>query len=118
MSALACSRRVFPLCLAAWLPGRYGSYLRWLSHLIERLGAARTLALWQTAHQGYEDALLNDILAGGWRADEQADVPTVEERITALLTQFFPMAREGIDQAQARRLVEQMPPIRQIRWAI
>jgi pimeloyl-ACP methyl ester carboxylesterase len=35
------------LRLASWLPARYATYLRWLSHLIERLGVEPTLALWR-----------------------------------------------------------------------
>lgn len=74
-SELPCSQRRFPLRLASWLPGRYASYLRWLSHLVERLGADRALALWQGVQQGQDDALVHDILAalaahvdadGGW----------------------------------------------------
>jgi hypothetical protein len=105
------------LHLASWLPGRYASYLRWLSHLIDRLGASRALALWREVHEGYDDELLSSILATGWCADEQADMAAAEEHIAALPAQFFPTARENIDQAQVRLLAEQMPPIRQIRRA-
>jgi predicted hydrocarbon binding protein len=105
------------LRLASWLPGRYASYLRWLSHLIDRLGVDRVLALWQEVHQGYDDALLSSILATGWCADEQADIAAAEEHIATLPARFFPEARKDIDQAQARLLAEQMPPVRQIRRA-
>jgi hypothetical protein len=105
------------LRLASWLPGRYASYLRWLSHLVDRLGVDRALALWQDVHSGYDSALLSSILAAGWRADEQADAAMAEERIAALPARFFPAAREGIGQAQAMLLAELMPPICQIRHA-
>jgi hypothetical protein len=114
---LSCSQRRFPLRLASWFPGRYASYLRWLSHLVDRLGADRVLALWQEVHEGYDDELLSSILATGWCVDEQADIAAAEEHIAALLAQFFPTARKDIDQAQARLLAEQTPPIRQIRRA-
>jgi hypothetical protein len=37
------SQRVFPLRLASWLPARCASCLRWLSHLVDRLGVPAAL---------------------------------------------------------------------------
>ena len=53
----SCSQRRFPLHLASWLPARYASYLRWLSHLIDRLGADRALALWEEVYRDYDEQL-------------------------------------------------------------
>ncbi|MBN2146489.1 MAG: L-2-amino-thiazoline-4-carboxylic acid hydrolase [Anaerolineales bacterium] len=105
--------RHFPLRLAAWLPACYTAYLHWLRHLLERLGRECALAAWQEAQQGCDESLLGVILGAGWQeSDTAADV---EQVLASLPGQIFPAEVEGISQAEARCLVEQIPPIPQIR---
>lgn len=115
MSGIPCPQRTFPLKLVSWLPARYVSYLRWLRHLVERLGPGHVLALWQEVFETYHDDLLRGILTTGWNEVAQDEAIDVEAAIAALPARFFPVARAGIGKEKARQLVEQMPPISQIR---
>ena len=115
MSNLPCSKRVFPFRLAAWLPARYTSYLHWLSHLLERLGHDCTLSIWQNVCQDYDDELLLQILGVGWNNVAQDGVIEVERSIIELFPRFFPVTVEGVSKEKARQLVEEMPPISQIK---
>jgi hypothetical protein len=53
--------------------------LRWLRHLLERLGKDCTLSLWQDAYRDYDDELLLEILRTGWKEVNKDDVVDVEE---------------------------------------
>lgn len=116
MNRSPCSKRVFPFRMASWLPARYETYLLWLSRMLERLGYERTLAIYREVYQNYEDELLLKILQSGWNDDKQLDAQVdVEESIATLLEEYFPVAIQGVSQEGARQLVEEMPPIQQIR---
>ena len=115
MSYIPCSERVFPLRLAAVLETCYTRYLHWLSSLLERLGQDCTLAAWQQVYQDYDDQLLLRILSTGWSDVAQDQSVDVEVSIAKLLTTYFPIAVEGVSAGEARLLVENMPPISQIR---
>ena len=108
------SKRVFPFRLAFWLPSYYESYLRWLRHLLERLGHDATLAVWQDACQDDEDELLLRILGTGWAEVPPEEGIDVGESLADSLSRFFPVAIEGVTKEKARQLVEQMPPIHQV----
>ena len=114
MNDTPCSKRVFQFRLASWLPTRYASYLRWLSHLLERLGHDCTLSIWREVYQDYDDELLLQILKTEWNDIAQDEVIDVEESIAELFPRYFPVAREGVSKEEARQLVEKMPPINQI----
>lgn len=115
VTAKLCSERTFALRLASWLPARYAAYLRWLAHLIERLGPDRALALWEEVCRDCDEQLTRRILATGWRTDPSDAPADLETAIAGLANRFFPAAKGGLDAGQARRVVEQTPPIRQIR---
>ena len=109
-----CRERTFPFRLAPFFERRYGSYLRWMVHLLERLGPTCTRALWQAACADYDETLLMEILTRGWNsvAEEEA---TDREAITAnLLAEWFPWPIETVSADEARRLVEETPPLLQI----
>jgi hypothetical protein len=109
-----CRERTFPFRLAPSFERRYGTYLRWLAHLLERLGPTCTRALWQEAFANYDDALLMEILSSGWTpvAGEEA---TDREAITAnLVAEWFPRPIETVSPDEAQRLVEETPPLLQI----
>lgn len=118
MDQAARFQKVFPFRLASWLPMRYASYLHWLGHLLNRLGRERTLSIWQAVNEGYDDELLRQILRTGWREVPEEDRIDVEAAIAGLLPRFFPAAVQGVSGEQARELVEEMPPVRQIRQAL
>ena len=114
MNETPLSKRVFPFRLASWLPRYYASYLRWLRHLLERLGHGCTLSLWQDVYQGYEDERLLPILRTGWKEVPPEERIEVGESIAEWLSKFFPAPIEGVSKEQARQLVEKMPPIHQV----
>jgi hypothetical protein len=65
--------------------------------------------------QDYHDELVLDILRTGWRDVPQGEATDVEGAIAKLLSRFFPVAIEGVSSQEARQLVEEMPPICQVR---
>jgi hypothetical protein len=109
---------VFPFKMAAWLPTCYASYLRWLRGLLERLGRAAALAAWEEACLVGEDGLLCQVLSSGWNEVARPEVANVEASLGALWPRFFATAVEGVGQGEARRLVERMAPIQQIRQTL
>ena len=112
---LPCSQKMFRLELADWLPVWYGAHLRRLRHLMERLGQDSALAVWQEVTRGDDDPHLVEILAGGGQEAAPEKAVAVEARIAELPGRYFRAAVEGVPGEGARGLVEQMPPIRQIR---
>jgi hypothetical protein len=96
MNELPLSKRVFPFRLASWLPRYYASYLRWLRHLLERLGHDGALSIWQDVYQGYEDERLLPILRTGWKEVAPEERIEVGESIAGSLSRFFPAAIEGV----------------------
>ena len=115
MNNVPCRERVFPLRLASWLPGILASYLRWLRHLLERLGHDAALLIWQDVYRGYDDELLLQILTTGWNDVAPDKIVDVEESIGELLPKSFPVTIEGVSKEKARQLVEKMPPIIQLK---
>jgi hypothetical protein len=115
MNYVPCPKRVFPFKLASLLPSLYATYLHWLRHLLERLGHDCTLAIWQKGCQDYDDALVTQILTTGWNQAASDEVIAAEESIDKLFSRFFPVAIDGVGKDEARALVEEMPPIHQIR---
>ena len=97
------------------MPRCYLVYLVWLRHLLERLGRDNTLSIWQGVYQDYDDEMLFNILRAGWVVDAQDDGKDLEERTAALFSRYFPVSIEGVSRASARQLIENMPPINQIK---
>jgi len=107
---------LFPFKMATWLPTCYASYLRWLRGLLERLVHDAALSAWEEACQAADDGLLRQVLSSGWI--EAPEAANVEASLEALWPRFFPAAIEGLGQEEARRWVESMPPIQQIRQTL
>jgi len=112
---LPCSMRTFPLILSSWLPASYSSYLQWLKHLLERLGKEYVLSLWQQVYQDIDDELVLQILSKGWCEVDQPAIGKIEKQIDDMCACFFPVPLDGVTKENARKLVELMPPIHQIR---
>ncbi len=88
--------------------------VHWLRHLLERLGRDAALAVWEQALSGQEDPLLAEILDGDWRADP-GELVHVAGRLDAALSTSFARPVEGVSAAEARALVERIPPFPQVR---
>lgn len=114
MNDTPCSKRVFPLRLAAWLPACFSSYLHWLRHLLERLGHDCTLSVWQDVYQCYDEDLMLQILSTGWNEVAQDESADVEESIGELIPRVFPQSIEGVSREKARQFVQKMPFIGQV----
>ncbi len=108
------TERVFALRLAPELKAGVERYAHWLRHLLERLGRQATLAAWAQAAGHREDALLAEILDGGWRADPAGPVDVAGGLDTAVAVDFA-CPVEGVTADEARALIEQMPPFPQVR---
>ncbi len=115
MSYKPCHERVFPLELAPWLVYFYGEYLRWLKHLLERLGREPTLAVWQHAHRGDDDELLAQILSAEWSEVTGDDAVDMDDEINGLLSRLFPSPVEGVSSEEARQIIERTMSFRQIK---
>jgi hypothetical protein len=106
--------RVFPLRLAPEIGTCIERYVHWLQHLLERLGREATLAVFEQALGGQEDALLDEIVNGEWQADPGEPVD-IAGRMEAALSAAFGRPVEGVAAKEARALVERMPPLPQVR---
>jgi hypothetical protein len=84
--------------------------------LLQRLGRDCTLAIWRSVYTDYDDKYLRQILKG-WEPVQQDHSTDVEESIAEQFPGIFPVAVEGVSQQEARNLVEEMPPIKQVREA-
>ena len=115
MSHVPCRERSFLLRLAEPFAVHYATYLHWLGHFLERLGRQPTLAVWEEAFGDYDEELLLRILSGRWERVEEERSAEVEERIAGTLAALFPVPVEGVSAEQAREMVEDSPPFRQIR---
>lgn len=115
MSYIPCRKRTFSLRLAPQYGYHFWYSLHWLRHLLERLGREPTLALYEDAFRGYDQELLVQILSSGWEAVENEAGEDVEGQVADHLKELFPQPVEGISDQEAKDLLENAPPFRQIR---
>jgi len=113
MDYIPCRKRTFPFRLNI-LPF-YRPYLRWLRHLSERLGYENTLSVWQMAFMDHDDRFLMEILSAEWHKVNSDEADQVEDEIDRLCAEFLPLANRESSSAQARKAIEDTPPIPQIR---
>lgn len=113
MAYVPCPKRVFPLRIN--YVTYYPTYLRWLKHLIERLGYQQTLSLWKGAFAAYDDRLLLSILSAGVRDAKADECDQLADRAEALPAAFFPAAGAEPSHAEVRKIIEETPPIAQIK---
>jgi hypothetical protein len=113
MDDIPCRERTFPLELAPGYVRCFKSYAQWLRHVLERLGRNATLQVWRHAFQDDEDELLRDILSTGWK-DAKKVGTDIEAQIADILAAQFPSPVQGMAAQEARRLIEDSTPFRQI----
>lgn len=112
MNDIPCSERTYTLSLADRFGSQAHEYLVWLKTLLERLGREPALTLWEEAFADYDQALLVQILSSGWQpAPEQADC---EQALAESLDELFAAPVAGLTKDEARTLLENTPPFRQI----
>jgi hypothetical protein len=113
MDYIPCRKRTFPLELAPEYVRCFKSYAQWLRHILERLGRDATLQVWRHAFEDGEDKLLRESLSTGWEDSEEAGTD-VEAQITDILSAQFPPPIQGVTAQEARKLIEDSTPFRQI----
>lgn len=112
MNHLPCSERTYRLSLADRFGSQVHEYSVWLKTLLERLGREPAVTLWEETFHVYDEALVVQILSSGWQpADEQADS---EQALAESLDELFAAPVEGLAQGEARTLLKNTPPFRQI----
>ena len=115
MDYIPCRERTFLFMLAPWFVDCYKSYLRLLKHLLERLGRECTFAVWQKAHADYHDELLMQILSTKWDQVAANKVNNTEDQVASLMSELFPLPIEKVSKEEAQQLIEQTPPIYQVK---
>jgi hypothetical protein len=108
-----CPKRTFPFKIN--ILSFYQPYLRWLKHLSERLGYQNTRSIWTMAFEDYDDRLLLGILSPEWHKVTCDGVDQVEDNLNQLLSEFFPITNPSLSSADARIIIEDTPPISQIK---
>lgn len=114
MSYVPCRERRFPLRLASEFEYHFWYSLHWLKHLLERLGPEHALALWENTFLEYDEKRLVEILTTGWEESEEKETVEYETLISENLAEVFPSPVEGVSTEEARGIVENTPPFRQI----
>ena len=110
MNSLPCRKRVFPMQLAEFYIEHYRCCLRWLAHVLERLGEKETLRIWQKVFQERADPMLEQILSEDWQpisSEKRIDVSTATD---IALADIFPGIFQGVDAQSAKRLIDEMLP--------
>lgn len=112
MHELPCRESVFPLQISA--DTFYAPYLRWLRHLGERLGIPHTLSIWKNAFTEYDESLLTTILSSGWQKTSAHQTNTAES-MNKGIAEIFAGANLEISGAEIKQVIENTPPIPQIK---
>jgi hypothetical protein len=115
MGYVPCRERTFLLELSYDFEYYYVYYVHWLKHFLERLGRELTLDLWNQAFEDYDETLLLEILSVGWQEAAEGRSEEAEVQISSDLDRLFPLPVQGVSREEARELVENTPPFRQIR---
>jgi len=113
MDYIPCPKRRFPFRIN--FVTFYASYLRWLRHLIERLGYQNTLSIWKGTFAEYDDQLLISILSSGWHEVETDETNQLEAKAEEWIEEFFPASGSALSNDEARNIIEDTPPITQIK---
>ena len=110
---LPCTKRLFPLRIN--FVTFYESYLRWLRHLIERFGYQNTLSIWKHTFAAYDDQFLKSILSSGWHKVQSDKNSSLEAKAEELIEEYFPASSSKLSKAEVRNIIEDTPPITQIK---
>ena len=112
MNYIPCRERLFPFRIN--VATFYLPYLRWLRHLGERLGIQNALSVWGNAFAKYDEALLIQILSSEWHTVISNET-NPEDSINTSIVEIFPATPQILLNAQVRGVIENTPPISQIR---
>jgi hypothetical protein len=93
----------------------YKNYAGWLRRLTERLGYERTLKVWHDAFRTYDETKLNNILSSGWTKKNDDELSHFDEKINNIIETYFSSPVEGLTKNEAKQLIENTPPIIQIK---
>ena len=113
MDYIPCPKRRFPYRINFLT--LYTSYLRWLRHLMERLGEQNTLLLWKETFADYDDQVLLSILSSGWHEVETDEIHPIEATAEAWINEFLSSSGFELSNAEVRNIIENTPPITQIK---
>ena len=93
----------------------YATYLRWLRHLIERLGLENTLSIWENTFADYDEKFTKSILTSGWQKLDSDDTNQLETKAEALIEEFCPPSGSALSRNEIRNILEGTPPNKQIK---
>ncbi|MFN2302196.1 MAG: L-2-amino-thiazoline-4-carboxylic acid hydrolase [Anaerolineales bacterium] len=113
MEDIPCPKRLFPIRIN--FVSFYAAYLRWLRHLIERLGRQNTLSIWRNTFADYDDHLLKNILSSGWQKLESDETNQLEKKAEKLIEEFFPSSDDALSRNEVSNIIENTPPITEIK---
>ncbi|MBW6473316.1 MAG: L-2-amino-thiazoline-4-carboxylic acid hydrolase [Anaerolineaceae bacterium] len=112
MSDIPCRQRTFPSKIN--ITTYYPHLLRWLKHLIERIGTQNALLVWEIAFQNYDDMLITNILSSGWKQVESNSSKS-EDIILKIIHEFFDQKLPDLTWNEIRDIIDNTPPIYQIK---
>lgn len=113
MDVIPCAKRTFPYQLN--MLTMYTGYLRWLKYLGDRIGVENTLSLWRETFHRYDDAYLVKVLSSGWHQAAAAEASRMEEKLDEQVGVVFPHAWQGMSKADIKSIIDNTPPIAQIK---
>ena len=113
MEYIPCTKRLFPFKID--LITYYALYLRSLRHLCDRLGYQNIIPLWKNIFSQYDNQFLMAVLSSRWQEVESGDTNKFETKVEELITEFFPSPGSGLSAVEARKIIDDTPPIRQVR---
>jgi len=116
MSYIPCRKRRFPLILLPLVDRVSTGYAFWLKHLVERLGSDAVRQLWHDSFTKYDLKFLNSILTSGWSEIKPVDSPE-EANAPDVFGTYIGKGEQGMSVSEAESLVEDTPPLPQIRTA-
>jgi hypothetical protein len=93
----------------------YAGYLKWLRHLVERLGSQNTLSIWKNSFADYDDQLLMSILLSGWQKLGSDRTNQLEAKTEELIKEFFSPSTSSFSRIEVSNIIENTPPIAEIK---
>jgi hypothetical protein len=111
MNYVPCRDRRFTLRLFDVRGRVFSSYILWLKHLVERVGATATRKLWDDAFQRYDRKFLETILASEWRAAKSTNSEEGAKAPVCMSRSYLGFMADGISGNEAQSLIEKTPPL-------
>jgi predicted hydrocarbon binding protein len=110
---IPCPQRLFPYQIN--FVTFYAPYLRWLRHLVGRLGLQDTLSIWKQTFATYDDQLLINILSSGWSDVETNGSNQLDVKAEEIIDEFFPKVGSALTGAEINKIINNTPPIAHIK---